>query len=333
MIFLTGAAGFIGFHTARALLDCGVQVIGVDNLNEYYDPALKRARLAQLEGASGFTFYKADIADREAVAGIFKNHLEIDNIVHLAAQAGVRHSLTHPYDYEHSNLMGQMVMLEAARHCGRLEHFVYASSSSVYGGNTKQPFAVEDPVNEPLSLYAATKRAGELMTQSYAHLYGFPATGLRFFTVYGPWGRPDMAYYSFTRDIVEGRPITVYNNGDMKRDFTWIDDCVAGILGALGHPPVAHGKYCIGDAPHRIFNIGNSRAENLMDFIDIIENSLGRRAEKIMAPMAPGDVRETYANTLAPQEVFSYNPQTPIATGIPRFVDWFCDYHKVKKAA
>ena len=332
-VLLTGAAGFIGFHTAKALLDRGVQVVGVDNLNEYYDPALKRARLEQLRGASGFIFYKADIADRAAVAEIFKKHTAIDGIVHLAAQAGVRYSLTHPHDYEHSNLDGHLVMLEAARHCKGLKHFVYASSSSVYGGNTKQPFAEDDAVNEPLSLYAATKRAGELMTQSYAHLYGFPATGLRFFTVYGPWGRPDMAYYSFTKDIAEGRPITVFNNGDMKRDFTWIDDCVAGILGALDHPPVAHGKCCIGDAPHRIFNLGNNRAENLLEFIEIIEKSLGGRVEKIMAPMAPGDVRETYANISCAQEVFSYNPIMPIDEGLPVFVDWFCDYHKIKKAA
>lgn len=331
-VLLTGAAGFIGFHTARALLDRGAEVIGIDNLNNYYDPALKRARLAQLEGVGGFAFYKADIADRDAVAGVFKKHPGIGNIVHLAAQAGVRHSLTHPYDYAHSNLDGHLTMLEAARHCAGLNHFVYASSSSVYGGNTKQPFAIEDPVNEPLSLYAATKRAGELMTQSYAHLYGFPATGLRFFTVYGPWGRPDMAYYSFTKDIAEGRPVTVFNNGDMKRDFTWIGDCVAGILGALDHPPVAHGKYCIGDAPHRVFNLGNNRAENLLDFIGILERSMGRSVEKIMAPMAPGDVRETFADISASQEIFGYDPRTPIALGLPAFADWYCDYHGIKKA-
>lgn len=332
-IVLTGAAGFIGFHTTRALLARGETVIGIDSLNDYYEPALKRARLAQLEGTGGFTFFQADIADRVAMAEIFKRHDGIDRVIHLAAQAGVRHSLTHPHDYAHSNLEGHLVMLEAARHCAGLKHFVYASSSSVYGGNVKQPFAVEDAVNEPLSLYAATKRAGELMTQSYAHLYGFPATGLRFFTVYGPWGRPDMAYYSFTKDIVEGRPITVFNNGDMKRDFTWIDDCVAGIIGALDHPPVAHGKYCIGDAPHRIFNLGNNRAENLLDFIGIIERSLGRAAEKIMAPMAPGDVAETFADIAASQEILGYNPQTPISKGLPIFADWFCDYHKVRKAA
>lgn len=332
-IFLTGAAGFIGFHTTRALLERGAEVIGVDNLNDYYDPALKLARLEQLQGAGGFTFYRADIANADAVAQIFKSHPAIDGIVHLAAQAGVRHSLAHPYDYEHSNLAGHLVMLEAARHCKNLKHFVYASSSSVYGGNTKQPFAVEDAVNEPLSLYAATKRAGELMTQSYAHLYGFPSTGLRFFTVYGPWGRPDMAYYSFTNDIAQGRPITVFNNGDMKRDFTWIDDCVAGIIGALDHPPVAHGRHCIGDAPHRIFNLGNNRAESLLDFIGVIEKAMGRPVEKIMAPMAPGDVRETSADIATAQEVFGYAPQTPISRGLPVFVDWYCNFHGIKKAA
>ncbi|MBI4030448.1 MAG: SDR family NAD(P)-dependent oxidoreductase [Proteobacteria bacterium] len=332
-IILTGAAGFIGFHTTQALLAKGNSVIGIDNMNAYYDPALKKARLGRLEGRKGFIFYNADIADRAAMGAIFSEYGPVDAIIHLAAQAGVRHSLSHPFDYARSNLTGQMVMLEAARHCEGLKHFVYASSSSVYGGNTKQPFAVGDPVNEPLSLYAATKRAGELMTQSYSHLYGLPATGLRFFTVYGPWGRPDMAYFSFTRDIIEGRPITVFNNGDMKRDFTWIDDCVAGILGALEHPPAVRGKYCIGDAPHRIFNIGNNRAENLTDFIAAIEKALGRTAEKIMAPMAPGDVRETYADIGASCEIFGFNPATGVAEGIPRFVSWYRDFYKVKEAA
>ncbi len=332
-ILLTGAAGFIGYHTAQALLARGEQVIGIDNLNDYYDAALKKARLSQIEGKKGFTFFKADIADRVAIREIMARHPDIDRIVHLAAQAGVRHSLTHPHDYAHSNLDGQLVMLEAARHCQNLKHFVYASSSSVYGGNTKQPFAIEDEVNEPLSLYAATKRAGELMTQSYAHLYGFPATGLRFFTVYGPWGRPDMAYYSFTRDIIEGRAITVFNNGDMKRDFTWIDDCVAGILGALDHPPAARAKYCIGDAPHRIFNLGNNRTENLLDFVGVIEKSLGMKTEKIMAPMAPGDVRETFADIGPARDIFGYDPSTPISKGIPIFIDWYRDYHRLKKVA
>jgi UDP-glucuronate 4-epimerase len=330
---LTGAAGFIGYHMASALLARGEAVIGVDNLNAYYDPALKQARLAQLEGKKGFTFYKADISDRAAVEKILAAHPGITAIVHLAAQAGVRHSLTHPYDYAGSNLDGQLVMLEAARHCKGLKHFVYASSSSVYGGNTKQPFAVGDEVNEPLSLYAATKRAGELMAQSYAHLYGIPATGLRFFTVYGPWGRPDMAYFSFTRDIAAGKPITVFNNGAMKRDFTWIDDCVAGILGALDHPPAPRAKYCVGDAPHRLFNIGNNKPENLPDFIAAIERALGRTTQKIMAPLAPGDVPETSADIAPAREIFAFDPRTPISKGIPDFVSWYCDFYKVRRAA
>lgn len=332
MILLTGAAGFIGFHTARALMARGETVVGVDNLNDYYEPALKQGRLAQLSG-NQFTFVHADIADRAAIARVMADHPGITRIVHLAAQAGVRYSLQNPYAYEHSNIAGQMVMLEAARHCAGLTHFVYASSSSVYGGNTKQPFAVGDDVSSPVSLYAATKRAGELMVQSYSHLYALPATGLRFFTVYGPWGRPDMAYYSFAKAIAEGRPIDIYNEGNMKRDFTWIDDIVAGVIGALDHPPVAHGKYCIHDAPHRIFNLGNNRAENLLDFVQTIEQAMGRSTDKIMAPMAPGDVAETWADIAPARDVFGYDPQTPISVGIPRFVEWFCGYYGIKRAA
>lgn len=333
MILLTGAAGFIGFHTAQALLAQGRAVIGIDSLNDYYDVALKEARLAQLEKLKGFTFHKADIADAKAIEDIMRAHPGITHIIHLAAQAGVRHSLENPHAYARSNLDGQLVMLEAARRCRDLKHFVYASSSSVYGGNTKQPFTVGDPVDQPVSLYAATKRAGELMAQSYAHLYRFPATGLRFFTVYGPWGRPDMAYFSFTRDILAGKPITVFNNGDMKRDFTWIDDGVAGILGALAAPPAPDDKYTIGGAPHRIFNLGKHRAESLMDFIGAIENALGRTTGKIMAPMAPGDVRETCADIAPAREVFGFNPETPIAEGIPRFVKWYCEYAGIRSAA
>lgn len=329
MILLTGAAGFIGFHTALALLARGETVIGVDCLNDYYDPALKKARLAQLEGRNGFTFYKADIADEVAMKALMARHPEIDRIVHLAAQAGVRYSLENPHAYARSNLDGHLVMLELARHNERLKHFVYASSSSVYGGNTKQPFSVEDPVCEPVSLYAATKRAGELMAQSYAHLYRFPATGLRFFTVYGPWGRPDMAYFSFTKNICEGRPITVFNNGDMKRDFTWIGDIVSGILGALAAVPEPGGKYCIGGAPHRIFNLGNCRSESLLGFIQTIEKTLGKTTEKIMAPMQPGDVYETYADVTASREVFGFDPSTPISEGIPKFVEWYKDFYKI----
>jgi UDP-glucuronate 4-epimerase len=331
MILLTGAAGFIGFHTAQALLARGERVLGLDSLNDYYDPALKKARLAQLEAQENFRFIHADIADRAAVGRAMKEH-GITAIIHLAAQAGVRHSLEHPYAYGASNLDGQLVMLEAARHCAGLRHFVYASSSSVYGGNEKQPFSTADRVETPLSLYAATKRAGELMAQSYSHLYRIPATGLRFFTVYGPWGRPDMAYYAFTRAILAGEPITLFNDGDMKRDFTWIVDCVSGILGALDHPPGEDARHCLGGAPHRLFNIGNHRAEKLGDFVAAIEAAAGRRAEKILAPMAPGDVRETYADIAPAREVFGFDPATPVAEGIARFVAWYKDYHRAEAA-
>lgn len=332
MILLTGAAGFIGFHTALALLARGEDVVGVDNLNDYYDPALKHGRLAQLREDPRFTFVQADIADSEAMAKMMAQ-FPVDRIVHLAAQAGVRYSLKNPGAYEHSNLRGHLTMLECARHCTGIKHFVYASSSSVYGGNTKQPFAVGDALDSPVSLYAATKRSNELMTQSYSHLYGFAATGLRFFTVYGPWGRPDMAYFSFTQAIAEKTPIHIFNHGKMKRDFTWVDDIVAGVIGALDHPPVAHGQYCIHDAPHRIFNLGNNRAEDLLHFVETIENAMGRSTEKIMAPMAPGDVAETWADIEPARAVFGYNPQTPISVGIPRFVNWYCDFYGVKRAA
>lgn len=328
MFFITGAAGFIGFHTACALLDAGHQVIGVDNLNDYYDVSLKYARLGQLENNKNFTFHKADISDVKAMEDITRAYGgQMTHIIHLAAQAGVRYSIDNPFAYATSNLQGHLVMLETARHCDNLEHFIYASSSSVYGGNTKQPFSVDDAVNEPVSLYAATKRADELMTQSYAHLYNIPSTGLRFFTVYGPWGRPDMAYFSFTRNILDGKPITVFNDGDMKRDFTWIEDCVDGILGAANKPPVPHAKYTIGEAPHRIFNLGNNVPEDLMDFITTIENALGTKTDKIMAPMAPGDVKETYANIDAATEIFGYKPKTPISKGIPAFVKWYKDFY------
>lgn len=326
MILITGAAGFIGFYTAKALLEAGKNVVGIDNLNEYYDISLKQGRLEQLQTFDNFTFYKADIAHEKTMADIMTQHPEIDNIIHLAAQAGVRYSLENPYAYEQSNLKGHLVMLECARHCEKLKHFVYASSSSVYGLNTKQPFSENDEVSTPVSLYAASKRANEMMSQSYAHLYGFPATGLRFFTVYGPWGRPDMAYFSFTKAIAEGKPITVYNGGDMMRDFTWIDDIVTGVIGALDHPPVSHGPYCLGEAPHRLFNLGNNKAERLMDFISLIETAMGKTSEKIMAPMAPGDVKETYADISAAQEIFGYSPSTTLAEGIPQFVAWYKSY-------
>ena len=268
MILVTGAAGFIGYHVSNALLAQGRAVVGIDNLNDYYDPALKQARLDRLEAQPGFQFLRADIADREAMLSLAKTFPDVTGIIHLAAQAGVRHSLVDPYSYVRSNVEGQLIMLELARRMDGLKHMVYASSSSVYGANEKQPFSIEDPVDTPLSLYAATKRSGELMAYTYAHLYGIPLTGLRFFTVYGPWGRPDMAAYIFASKIMAGEPITVFNNGDMRRDFTFIDDIVDGVIRCLETPPA-------GTPPQRVYNIGNNRSEDLMRFISLIEDSLG----------------------------------------------------------
>ncbi len=318
-ILLTGAAGFIGFHTAKALLERGDEVLGVDNLNSYYPPSLKEARLTQLEPYKGFLFQRADIADREALLGGLKNK-QLDAIVHLAAQAGVRYSLDHPFEYADANLVGHLTMLELARAQEGLKHFVYASSSSVYGGNTKLPFSEDDAVDRPVSLYAATKRSCELMSHTYAHLYGIPQTGLRFFTVYGPWGRPDMAYWTFTRDILEGTPIRVFNGGDMARDFTYIDDIVEGVIAVLDGPPE-------GKEPHRIYNIGNNKPEQLTDFIALIENLTGRTAEKIMEPMQPGDVQATYADITAINRDFGFKPRTLLSEGLPKFVEWYRAYN------
>ena len=327
MILLTGAAGFIGFHTAKALLARGETVLGIDNLNDYYSPALKRARLAELENFPTFSFEKCNIANESAMKKLVEKYGDIDRIIHLAAQAGVRYSIKNPNAYVASNLNGQMVMLELARKLqdkGKLQHFVYASSSSVYGENTKKPFSVDDQVNQPVSLYAATKRSGELLTQSYSHLYHIPATGLRFFTVYGTWGRPDMAYYYFTKNILEGKPIKIFNHGHMRRDFTWIDDIVGGLLGALDRPPHAKSKHTIGDKnPHRIFNLGNNKSEKLMDFVKEIETAAGKEAKIVMHDMAQGDVKETYADIDAAKEVFGFDPKTPISQGIPLFVNWY----------
>lgn len=316
MILLTGAAGFIGYHVAEALLARGDTVLGIDNLNDYYDVALKEARLARLEDKRNFSFRRADISDRAAMLGLSREHPEISGIIHLAAQAGVRHSLTNPYVYVQSNVMGQVVMLELARACPKLKHFVYASSSSVYGGNTKLPFAVEDAVTQPNSLYAATKRADELIGYTYAHLYRLPATGLRFFTVYGPWGRPDMALFIFTRAILAGEPIRVFNHGEMWRDFTYIDDIVNGVLRALDHAPAA-------TPPHALYNLGNHRSEKLTEFIAILESALGRKAEIRFEPIQPGDVPATYADIEASRRDLGFEPATPIQEGIPRFVRWY----------
>ena len=321
-VLVTGAAGFIGFHVAMALLAQGRQVCGIDNVNDYYSVALKRARLARLAQSKEFEFNEIDISDRDAVAEVFRRHPDIDGIIHLAAQAGVRYSLVNPYAYAQSNVMGQVVMLEAARRLERLRCFVYASSSSVYGANRKQPFSVEDRVDDPISLYAATKRSCELLTESYCHLFGMPSIGLRFFTVYGPWGRPDMAAYLFADAIVAGRPIQVFNYGKMARDFTYIDDIVAGVLAALDRPPKD-------TPPHRIYNLGNHRPEKLLHYIEVLEHALGRKAVMEMVPMQPGDVAESFADIAASQRDLGFQPKTPIDVGIPNFVRWFKEYHGV----
>ena len=323
-ILLTGTAGFIGSHVSRALLARGETVIGVDNLNDYYDVTLKEARLARLTGERGFSFQRADIADRAAMEALCAAHPGIDRIVHLAAQAGVRYSLVNPFAYTQSNITGHLVMLEAARRLPKLAHMVYASSSSVYGGNTKLPFSVSDPVDRPISLYAATKRAGELMAYNYSHLFGLPLTGLRFFTVYGPWGRPDMSAFLFTKAILGSEPIKVFNNGDMRRDFTYIDDIVAGVLAALDHPPSPAGD---GQPRHRVYNLGNHRSEPLMRFIEVIERACNRKARVEFAPLQPGDVPETYADIEASTRELGFLPRTAIDEGIPRFVAWFREYH------
>jgi UDP-glucuronate 4-epimerase len=321
-LLVTGCAGFIGFHLAAYLLDRGERVIGVDNLNPYYDVALKKARLAQLESRSGFSFHPADISDPAAIAAVIERHDDIDRIIHLAAQAGVRYSLTNPLPYVDSNVRGQVVLLEAARRLKRLDSFVYASSSSVYGNSPKQPSQIKDRADRPVSLYAATKRAAELITESYCHLYGLPCTGLRFFTVYGPWGRPDMAYYSFTEKILANRPIEVFNQGALARDFTYVDDVVSAIAAAAGPARGQPGQ-------HRLYNIGNHRPEPLLDFIAVLEQALGRSAIKQMLPMQPGDVLSTYADIEAARRDLGFEPRTPITIGLPRFVAWYRDYHAV----
>jgi UDP-glucuronate 4-epimerase len=323
-VLLTGAAGFIGYHVGEALLGRGERVVGVDNLTDYYDPNLKQARLERLRGRSEFSFHRIDLSDRKAVFELVDGEPGIDRVVHMAAQPGVRYSLENPYAYVDANVMGELVVLEACRRLPDFKHLVYASSSSVYGGNRQLPFAVEDPVDHPVSLYAATKRAGELIVQCYTHLYRLPATGLRFFTVYGPWGRPDMSPYIFTRSIFEGEPIRVFNQGDMRRDFTYIDDIVAGVLAALDRPPE-------GDQgpPHRLYNLGNNRSEDLMHFIAVIEAACGREAVKIFEGMQPGDVKETYADIEASRRDLGFEPRTTIDEGLPRFVEWYRAYHGI----
>jgi UDP-glucuronate 4-epimerase len=310
-------------HVADALLTRGDTVLGVDNLNPYYDVALKRARLDRLGRHRNFRFELLDIADGAALRALVRQNRAIDRVVNLAAQAGVRYSLTHPEPYVATNVAGHLNVLEACRTLDRLDHLVYASSSSVYGANTKMPFAIEDRVDRPVSLYAATKRAAELISYSYGELYGFPQTGLRFFTVYGPWGRPDMSAYLFTKAIIAGEPIRVFNHGDMRRDFTYIDDIVAGVGAALARPAAG----APGEPPHRLYNLGNNRAEPLLRFIEVIEGAVGRKAELRLEPMQPGDVKETFADIEASRRDLGFEPSTPIEVGIPRFVAWFRQYH------
>ena len=333
-ILVTGAAGFIGMHTCLRLLARGDEVVGIDNLNDYYDPALKDARLARLTPLPGFRFEKLDIADRSGVAALFENE-KFERVIHLAAQAGVRYSLKNPHAYADSNLVGFVNILEGCRHHG-VQHLVYASSSSVYGGNIKMPFAEHDAVDHPVSLYAATKKANELMAHTYSHLYGLPTTGLRFFTVYGPWGRPDMAYFSFTDAILAGRTIDVYNHGNMRRDFTFIDDIVEGVLRVCDRVATANPAYS-GDTPDpgnsnvpfRVFNIGNHDPVPLLDFIGTLESALGKTADKRFLPMQDGDVPATYADTSALKEWVGFSPSTSIGEGIARFVAWYREYYRI----
>lgn len=329
-ILITGAAGFIGAALARHLLARGDAVIGIDSLNDYYQTSLKRARLDSLAGEGGdFTFVQQDFADMPGLEAALAD-AKFDRIVHLGAQPGVRYSIENPHAYAQANLVGHLNMLEVARHRG-VEHMVYASSSSVYGGNAKLPFAVEDRVDHPLSLYAATKKADELMSETYAHLYRLPLTGLRFFTVYGPWGRPDMMVWSFTRKILAGEPIPVFNHGEMWRDFTYIDDIVAGIVACLDRPPADDGAEKAGGSvkPHALYNIGNHRSEPLMKVVGLLEQECGRKAQVEFLPMQDGDVERTYADIEAIRRDMGYEPTTPIEVGVPAFVRWYRKYHEV----
>jgi len=324
-ILVTGAAGFVGFHVARALLADGRRVLGLDNLNDYYDPALKQSRLDILRAEPRFEFVRIDLADRAAIATLFATHKFAD-VIHLAAQAGVRHSIDHPHAYVDANLEGFINVLEGCRH-NACRHLIYASSSSVYGNNSKLPFSVNDRTDHPISLYAATKKANELMAHCYSHLYRLPVTGLRFFTVYGPWGRPDMAMYLFTKAIVEGTPIRLFNRGKMRRDFTHVSDVVRGVLKLVDLVPQASDEP--GSVPARLYNIGNNRPEELLHLVSLLEKELGRTARKEMLPMQPGDVLETFADIEELTRDTGFRPSTPIEDGVRDFVAWYRDHYKV----
>ena len=333
-ILVTGAAGFIGAHLVKKLIEGGAQVVGLDNLNDYYDQQLKKDRMGALAVGQGFTHVNVDIGDRAAMEELFRQH-SFDVVVNLAAQAGVRYSLINPHSYVDTNLVGFVNLLEGCRHSG-VKHFVYASSSSVYGANTKMPFTVHDNIDHPVSLYAASKKANELMAHTYSHLFSLPTTGLRFFTVYGPWGRPDMALFLFTKAILAGEAINVFNNGNMERDFTYVDDIVEGVCRVVekvprgnpdwsGEAPDPATSYC----PYRVYNIGNNNKEKLMHYIEVLEDCLGRKAEKNYLPMQPGDVQATYANVDDLVRDFHYKPNTTLEYGVSRFVDWYREYYSV----
>lgn len=326
-ILITGTAGFIGFHVSQHLLKNNKKIIGIDNLNSYYDVNLKLKRLEQLKQSSQFTFHEIDIAYKDSVEKLLEIHPGITHIVHLAAQAGVRYSLEKPLAYADSNLVGQINILELARYLPNLQHLVYASSSSVYGANTKLPFSITDPVEQPISLYAATKRSCELMAYTYSHLFGIPATGLRYFTVYGPWGRPDMSAFLFTKALFEGKEIPVFNQGDMRRNFSYIEDVVAGTVGCLQNPPK---KMVQGKPPHQLYNIGNNRSEPLMDFIATLEKHTGKKAKIRFEPMQPGDVKETIADITDATQDFGFEPKTNIDVGLKNFVEWYKEFYNVK---
>jgi UDP-glucuronate 4-epimerase len=333
-ILITGAAGFIGFHVARSLLDSGRDVVGIDNLNAYYDPRLKEARLAELARHDKFRFYKLDLGDRDGMAALFADH-GFAQVIHLAAQAGVRHSLSAPHDYVDSNITGFLNVLEGCRHA-RVRNLLYASSSSVYGANTALPFSVAQNVDHPVSLYGATKKANELMAHAYAHLFGLPVTGLRFFTVYGPWGRPDMAIWLFTSAILEGRPIRLFNGGNMRRDFTYVDDVSAAVVKLIDHAAQGNPAWS-GDrpdpatsrAPWRIYNIGNHTPVDLMEVVGLLEASIGKKATRDLMPMQPGDIQETCADVEDLRKAVGFAPNTPIASGIRKFVDWYRAFHGI----